>query len=110
MATTTYKVLGQSNPSANTLTDVYTVPASTQAVISTISVCNQTGTNASYSIAVAPNGASDTDAHYVIRGGVVPAADSIGITLGITIDAADVVRANTNSANISFNIFGSEIA
>jgi hypothetical protein len=107
---TSYKILGQSNPAANTLTAVYTVPSATQAVISTISVCNQSASNASYSISVANNGAADNASQYVVRGGVVPAADSIGITLGITIDATDVVRCNTNSANISFNIFGSEIA
>ena len=107
---TTYKVLGQSSPTANTLTDVYTVPSATQAVISTITVCNQTASNAAYSIAVAPNGETDNVKHYVIRGGVVPATDSIGITLGMTIDAADVVRCNTNFANVSFNVFGSEIA
>ena len=107
---TTYKVLGQSSPVANTLTAVYTVPSATSTVISTITVCNQTASNASYSIAVAPNGEADNVKHYVIRGGVVPAADSIGITLGMTIDAADVVRCNTNFANVSFNIFGSEIA
>ena len=106
---TTYKVLGQLSPAANTLGNVYTVPAATQAVISTITVCNQTASNASYSIAVAPNSVADNVAHYIIRGGVVPAADSIGITLGITIDADDQVRVNTNSSSISFNIFGSEI-
>ena len=106
---TTYKILGQSAPTPNTLTDVYTVPGATQAVISTITVCNQTAVNASYSIAVAANGAADSNSQYIIRGGVVPAADSIGITLGITLDAADVVRANTNQANVAFNIFGSEV-
>lgn len=106
---TNYKVLGQSSPLANTLTDVYTVPSATQTVISTITVCNQTASNASYSIAIAPNGEADNIKHFIVRGGVVPAADSIGITLGITLDAADVVRANTNTANISFNIFGSEV-
>jgi hypothetical protein len=106
---TSYKILGQSNPTANTLTAVYTVPSSTQAVISTITVCNQSATNASYSIAVSNNGAADNASQYIVRGGVVPAADSIGITLGITIDATDIVRCNTSSANVSFNIFGSEI-
>lgn len=107
---TTYKVLGQANPDANTLTDVYTVPANTSAVLSTITVCNQSAANASYSIAVAPDGETDNVKHYVIRGGVVPAADAIGITIGLTLDAADVIRANTNNANISFNVFGSELS
>ena len=106
---TTYKILGQAAPTPNTLTAVYTVPSATQTVISTITVCNQTASNASYSISVASDGAADANTQYIIRGGVVPAADSIGITLGITANAADVIRANTNSANISFNIFGSEI-
>ena len=107
---TTYKILGQAAPTPNTLTDVYTVPSATQAVISTITVCNQTASNASYSISVAQDGAADSNTQYIIRGGVVPAADSIGITLGITVDASDVIRANTNQANVSFNIFGSEVA
>lgn len=106
---TTYKILGQSAPGANTLTDIYTVPTATQTVISTITICNQNATNASYSISVAQNGAADSNTQYVIRGGVVPAADSIALTLGITLDANDVVRGNTSSDNVSFNIFGSEI-
>ena len=106
---TTYKVLGQAAPTANTLTDVYTVPSATQTVISTITICNQTASNASYSISVAQDGAADANSQYIIRGGVVPAADSIGITLGITANAADVIRGNTNTSNVSFNIFGSEI-
>ena len=106
---TTYKILGQAAPTPNTLTAVYTVPSATQAVISTITVCNQTATNASYSISVASNGAADANTQYIIRGGVVPAADSIGVTLGITVGATDQVRANASLANVSFNVFGSEI-
>jgi hypothetical protein len=34
--TTTYKVLGQVNPSATTNTDLYTVPSATSAVCSTL--------------------------------------------------------------------------
>jgi hypothetical protein len=107
--TQAYKVLGQLSPTANTLSNVYTVPASNSAVISTITICNQTASNASYSIAVAPASATDNVKHYLIRGGVVPAADSIGVTLGITVGATDQVRAIASLANVSFNVFGSEI-
>jgi len=107
--TQTYKVLGQLSPAANTLSNVYTVPASNSAVISTITICNQTASNASYSIAVSPAGVTDNVRHYIIRGGVVPAADSIGVTLGITVGNTDQIRANTSLANVSFNVFGSEI-
>tara|TARA_E500000318_G_C3501959_1_gene188742 strand:+ start:549 stop:878 length:330 start_codon:yes stop_codon:yes gene_type:complete len=106
---TDYKILGQHNSSANLIADVYTVPAANQSVLSSITVCNQTAVNASYSIAIAPNGEAANDKHFIVRGGVVPQADAIGIVLGLTLDAADVVRCNTNTSNVSFSIFGSEV-
>ena len=47
---TTYKVLGQSNPSATTATTLYTVPAATQTVTVDTIVCNQTATAGTYRI------------------------------------------------------------
>ena len=108
----TYKRLGAINPSANTQTNVYVVPASTEAVISTIAICNQDSTNVSYSLIVMPPGAfasPSAAANFVIRGAVVPAADSIILTIGLTANAGTVIAANTNNPNVSFSIFGSEI-
>jgi glucose-6-phosphate dehydrogenase assembly protein OpcA len=106
---TTYKVLAQSAPSATTATDIYTVPASTQAVISTIVVANRAASAATYRIAIRPNGASLANQHYIAYDVTVGASDSTTITLGITIDAADVVTVYASTANLSFNVFGSEI-
>lgn len=107
---TTYKVLGQVNPSATTATTLYTVPSSTQAVVSTISIANQAGTSATYRIAVRPAGATLSAEHYVVYGATVAASDSILLTLGITLGATDVITVYASSANISFSAFGSEIA
>lgn len=107
-----FKVLGQLNPSANTQANVYVVPMSTEAVISTVAICNQSASNASYSLIVMPAGefASPANAkNFVVRGATVPAADTIMLTVGITADSGTVIACNTNSANISFSIFGSEI-
>ncbi len=49
---TTYKVLGQVNPSATTATTLYTVPSATSTVVSTITICNQASSAATYRIAV----------------------------------------------------------
>lgn len=106
---TNYKILGQSNPTANTLTDVYTVPSANQAVISTITVCNQSISNAAYSLAVSPGGESDNVKHYIVRGGTVPAADALAFSLGLSLGAGDVVRANTTSGSLSVSVFGAEI-
>lgn len=107
---TTYKVLAQSAPSATTNTDIYTVPASTQTVISTMVVANRSTTVATYRIAVRPNGASLANQHYIAYDVAVGGGDSTTITLGVTVDAADVITVYASSANLSFNIFGSEIS
>lgn len=107
---TTYKVLGQLNPSATTATTLYTCPASTQTVISTVTICNQAGTSGTYRIAVRPNGATLSAEHYVVYDATIQANTTAAYTLGITIDASDVVTVYASSANISFNAFGSEIA
>ena len=107
---TIYKVLGQSNPAATTLTTLYTVPSATDAVVSTIAICNQAGTSATYRIAVRPAGAAAAAQHYIVYGATVAASDSVLLTLGITLDATDVISVYASSANLSFSAFGSEIS
>ncbi len=107
---TTYKVLGQSNPSATTLTTLYTVPSATQAVISSISVANLTATAATFRIAVRPAGASITNAHYLGYDITVGASDTTIITVGITMNATDVLSVYASTANLTFQAFGSEVA
>jgi hypothetical protein len=107
---TTYKVLGQSNPSATTATTLYTVPASTQTVVSTIVVCNQTSDAATFRIAVRPAGATLAALHYLAYNVTVGASDSTSLTLGITLGATDVITVYSSSATLSFSAFGSEIA
>jgi len=107
-----FKRLGAINPSANTQTNVYVVPAATESVISTITICNQTTSNASYSLILMPSSifASPAGAaHFIVRGATVPAADSIILTIGLTANAGSVLAANTNNNSISFAAFGSEI-
>lgn len=106
---TTYKVLAQSAPSATTNTDVYTVGASKQAVISTITVCNRSATAATYRIAVRPDGATLANQHYIAYGTTAPANDTIALTFGLTLGDTDVVTVYASSADLSFSLFGSEI-
>ena len=107
---TTYKVLAQSAPSATTATDVYTVPSATSAVVSTIVVANRAAAPATYRIAIRPDGATLANQHYIAYDVTVGASDSTTLTLGITVDAADVITVYASTANLSFNLFGSEIS
>ena len=107
---TTYKVLGQSNPAATTATTLYTVPASTQAVVSTIVIANLTATAATFRIAARVAGAALANSQYVAYDVTVGASDSTALTLGITLNATDVLTVYASTANLTFTAFGSEIA
>jgi hypothetical protein len=102
--------LGQVNPAATTSTTLYTVPSATQAVVSTISICNQAGTSATYRIAIRVAGSALSAEEYIVYGATVPASDSTFFTLGLTLGATDVITVYASSANVSFSAFGSEIA
>jgi glucose-6-phosphate dehydrogenase assembly protein OpcA len=102
------KVLGQVNPSATTATTLYTVPSAKSAVISSLTVCNQASTAATFRIAVRPAGATLAALHYVAYDVAVGAADTTALTLGITLATTDVVTVYASTANISFNAYGDE--
>jgi hypothetical protein len=106
---TTYKVLGQVAPAATTDTTLYTVPAGTQAIVSTIVVANRDASLASYRIAIRPNGATLANEHYIAYDVATGGSDSTTLTLGLTVDAADVITVYASTANLSFSVFGSEI-
>jgi hypothetical protein len=108
--TTIYKVLGQSAPSATTDTTLYTVPAATDTVVSTIVVANRSASAGTYRIAVRPAGASISDEHYLAYDVAIAANDSTALTLGITLDATDVITVHASTADLSFTAFGSELS
>lgn len=105
-----YKVLAQSAPSATTNTDIYTVGAGKQAIVSTITVANRSAVGVTYRIAIRPAGATLANQHYIAYDVGVSANDTIALTLGITLTATDVVTVYASTANLSFGIFGSEIS
>ena len=106
----TIKVLGQSAPGATTDTDVYTVPTDESAVISTIVIANRGATAGSFRLAVRPAGATIANEHYVAFDVPVAGNDSTTLTLGITMEATDVLTFRASSANMSVNVFGTELS
>ena len=105
---TVYKVLGQANPAATTATTLYTVPAATSAVVSTLSIANL-GVSTTYRVAVRPAGASLANQHYLAYDVPLNANDSVMLTLGVTLAATDVVTVYAGTANLAFSLFGSEL-
>jgi hypothetical protein len=105
-----YKVLGQNDLPATTMTDVYTVPSATETVISSIIIANRTASAETFRIAIRPNGATLADQHYIAYDVPIAAYDSTTLTLGITLDAADVLSVYASAVDLSVNVFGAEIS
>ena len=105
-----YKVLAQSAPSAATATDVYTVGSGVETVISTIIIANRAASAGTFRLSVRPNGGTQTNAMYCAYDVPVAANDSTTLTLGLTMDATDVITVYCSSADMSVNIFGTEIS
>lgn len=106
---TIYKVLGQSNPAATTATTLYTAPAATSAVCSTLSVANL-GVSTTFRVAVRPAGAALADRHYIVYDSALNAGSAVYLTLGVSLAATDVVTVYAGTANVAFGLFGSEVS
>lgn len=107
---TNYKVLGQANPAATTATTLYTVPSATSAVVSTIAVCNQGASAATFRIAIRPAGATLAAQHYIAYDSTVTANNTTFITVGVSLATTDVITVYASNTSLSFSAFGTEIA
>ena len=107
---TAYKVLGQVAPSATTATAMYTVPSATQTVVSSITVCERAGTAAQFRLSVRPDGAALSNEHYIVYDASIGANDTLILTVGLTLDASDVLEVYASTGDLSFNAYGSEIS
>jgi hypothetical protein len=104
----TYKVLGQSAPSATTATDLYTVPSGKSTVVSTVSACNRSTSAITYRISIRVAGAAAANAQYLAYDANLPPNSTDFITVGITLGAGDVITVYASSASASFSAFGNE--
>jgi hypothetical protein len=91
-------------------TNLYTVPASTSTVVSTITVTNRSTGAKTYRIAIRPAAAALANQHYLAYDVPIAANDTTALTLGVTLAATDVVTVSSSTYEVSFAIFGSEIS
>ena len=106
-----YKVLGQLDLTSSSLTDLYTVPASTETVISTIVIANRASAADTFRLALRTDGDAISDKHYLAYDVPVAANDSTTLTLGVAMQATDVlsVGAAGTASELSVNAFGAEV-
>lgn len=104
------KCLGQLKPIRFVHTPIYTVPAAKSAVVSSIACCNQGSTPSRFRVSHAIGGAPDNDAQYVYFEELVPAKKTFIATIGLTMAATDALRVSSDTGEMSFLAYGSEVS
>jgi hypothetical protein len=108
-----YKILGQVQPTGNILTTIYTVPAATNTMISTITICNQSPNTVSINVAANVSGSAVTTKNFIVSGYSLGAAETLVLEPRISLNVGSILSANITganaSSNISINAFGVEI-
>ena len=106
-----YKVLGQAHPAGTADTDLYTVPAATETIVSTLTITNVTGTSANARVWARINGAATAHVNAIIYDAPIAANTTAAFTLGLTLDATDIISVRSSTGNtLTFQAFGSEIS
>jgi hypothetical protein len=110
MAVFTYKVLGVSAPADTNNANLYTAPAGTEAVVSTLAISNVTGSAVAARVFIRVGGAAAAIGNALVYDTPIAANSTTALSLGITLAATDIitVRSATGAA-LSFFAFGSEI-
>jgi len=102
------KVLGQLDVSATTITTLYTTPDLTQTTVSSLVVCNRSGSGITFRVSVHVNGAGADDKQFIFYDEALAATTTRTVVIGICLGQKDIVKVYSSAANVSFNLFGVE--
>ena len=104
-----YKILGQvADASANDV-ELYLVPASTSAIVSTITVCNREAAANTFRISTKTDNSAVADTDYIAYDTSIAANDTVTLTLGITLQTGAEISVGASDNNVTFQAFGTEI-
>ena len=107
--TDTLQILGQYSPAADSLYTLYTVPAVTSAVVSSIMICNTNSSSVTFRVSVAIAGAIDAISQYIYYDLPLLANDTFVATIGVSLATTDQIRVQANATNVAFTVSGVQI-
>jgi hypothetical protein len=100
----------QGTSSVDTYATLYNVPSATSAVISTITICNTSGSVATYRIGLDESAGTPSASEWLVYGSAVGANDTIFLTVGLSLDAGKHIRISSSSNALTFSASVSEIS
>jgi len=107
----TYKRLGSTVVTADTDTGLYTVPASTSAVVGNVHVCNIGSSARTFRIAVVDGAigvVSNED--YLYYDVSISANTGVAFNIGLTLPTTYTILVRASHADVVFSAFGAEIS
>lgn len=104
--TAPYKILGQIAGVANTNSNVYVVPASTNTVVNLITICNGTQNNILIDLVARPSTEALAAKHYLLKALTIPAADTLVLDTGVALQTSAILSANVTGANATSSAAG----
>ena len=99
----------QGTASTGTFATLYTTPSSTEAVISSLVICNQSSSAITVRIGLDATEGTPGASEFLVYDASVAGNDTVALTLGITMDASKYLRVSSSANTISFSAFLSEI-
>ncbi len=89
-------------PSAAAETTIYTVPAATTAVLSSLRVTNSNASNALITAVLCPSGGAT--GYHVLKSYVLPVNATMDVFSGVSfvMEATDVIKVTSTQANVDF--------
>ena len=85
----------QGTASLGTYATVYFTPSATQAVVSTLVICNTSSATATYRIGLDTVAGTPGASEWLVYDSVVAGNDSVCLTLGVCLDASRYIRVSS---------------
>ena len=100
----------QGTASTGTYATLYSTPAATEAVISSLVITNQASTAVTVRIGLDTTAGTPSASEWIVYDAVINGNDTVSLTLGITLDAEKYIRVSSSANTCNFSAFLSEIA
>jgi len=100
----------QGTASTGTYATLYEAPSATEAVISSLVICNQASSDVTVRIGLDTTAGTPGASEFLVYDAVIAGNDTVALTLGVTLDASKFIRVSSSANTCNFTAFLSEIS
>ena len=100
----------QGTASTGTYATLYTTPAATEAVISSLVITNQSSSAITVRIGLDATAGTPGASEWLVYDAAIAGNDTVALTLGVTLDAEKYIRVSSSADTCNFSAFLTEIS